>query len=416
MLMLQEQLLEDYMEDNENRDINIALLIDVDNIGWKYTESILSELSKYGKVTIRRMYGDWSQPRLKGWLSCASRYSLTPIMQPNNTPGKNASDIGLIIDAMDILYSGEVEGFCIVSSDGDFNKLATRIREAGMVVIGMGEKKTPESFRASCERFVFLDIIQNDINEDDSSSEDESSDDEDSDNLPATSSSSGTAPQISEAESEEQSTASTRTAIENTIIKMITDNNAIGKETGLGEIGSRLVKIYPDFDIRNYNYSKLSSYLKDFESLTVATRNKAVWVSLNGSSIQDVEKQIIEIFHRCHTNAMNIGKLKSELQKVNPNLNATIKKNGVTKFSVFLDKKVDCIHLEHGDKAVLTEASEPDAVAPKPASAEHKAKPAVPSVPAAPASSAPAQEPVKKTRMPIRTARKRVQKKKPAEQ
>ena len=86
------------MEDNENRDINIALLIDVDNIGWKYTESILSELSKYGKVTIRRMYGDWSQPRLKGWLSCASRYSLTPIMQPNNTPGKNASDIGLIID------------------------------------------------------------------------------------------------------------------------------------------------------------------------------------------------------------------------------------------------------------------------------------------------------------------------------
>ena len=149
------------MEDNENRDINIALLIDVDNIGWKYTESILSELSKYGKVTIRRMYGDWSQPRLKGWLSCASRYSLTPIMQPNNTPGKNASDIGLIIDAMDILYSGEVEGFCIVSSDGDFNKLATRIREAGKIVIGMGEKKTPDSFRASCERFVFLDIIHN---------------------------------------------------------------------------------------------------------------------------------------------------------------------------------------------------------------------------------------------------------------
>ena len=385
------------MDDNENRDINIALLIDVDNIGWKYTESILSELSKYGKVTIRRMYGDWSQPRLKGWLSCASRYSLTPIMQPNNTPGKNASDIGLIIDAMDILYSGEVEGFCIVSSDGDFNKLATRIREAGMVVIGMGEKKTPESFRASCERFVFLDIIQNDINED------ESSDDDAAENLlPAAASSSGAAPQISDAESEEQSVASTRTAIENTIIKMITDNNAIGKETGLGEIGSRLVKIYPDFDIRNYNYSKLSSYLKDFESLTVATRNKAVWVSLNGSSIQDVEKQIIEIFHRCHTNVMNTGKLKSELQKVNPNLNATIKKNGVTKFSVFLDKKIDCIHLERGDKAVLTDPAETPAAAP--------------SVPAASGSSAPAQEPVTKTRIPIRTARKRVQKKKPAEQ
>ncbi|MBF1022550.1 MAG: NYN domain-containing protein, partial [Lachnospiraceae bacterium] len=95
------------------KDINLALLIDVDNIAYRYTENILSELSKYGKVTIRRMYGDWSQLRLKSWLSIASKYSLTPIMQPNNSPGKNASDIGLIIDAMDILYSGEVEGFCI---------------------------------------------------------------------------------------------------------------------------------------------------------------------------------------------------------------------------------------------------------------------------------------------------------------
>ena len=136
------------MEDNENRDINIALLIDVDNIGWKYTESILSELSKYGKVTIRRMYGDWSQPRLKGWLSCASRYSLTPIMQPNNTPGKNASDIGLIIDAMDILYSGEVEGFCIVSSDGELDHLpeaAFNLKGTIEEAIEAGEKMLAEN-------------------------------------------------------------------------------------------------------------------------------------------------------------------------------------------------------------------------------------------------------------------------------
>ena len=340
------------MEDNENRDINIALLIDVDNIGWKYTESILSELSKYGKVTIRRMYGDWSQSRLKGWLSCASRYSLTPIMQPNNTPGKNASDIGLIIDAMDILYSGEVNGFCIVSSDGDFNKLATRIREAGKVVIGMGEKKTPDSFRASCERFVFLDIIQNDIDAEEVDEEDKNDSAEDSiQNIPPM-------------ESSEPDPSSTKTAIENTIIKMITDNNAVGKETGLGEIGSRLVKIYPDFDIRNYNYSRLSSYLKDFESLNVVTRNKAVWVSLNGSSIQDVESQIADIFHRHHTNTMNIGTLKNELQKENPNLNATIKKNGVTKFSVFLDKKIDCVRVEGSDRATLTDNLSEDTAAP----------------------------------------------------
>ena len=140
-------------------DINIALLIDSDNVSAKYIPSILSELSKYGKITVRRMYGDWSQDRLHSWLTRASRYSLTPVMQPNNTPGKNASDIGLIIDAMDILYTGDVQGFCIASSDGDFNKLATRLREAGKVVIGMGEKKTPESFRVSCERFIFLDVI-----------------------------------------------------------------------------------------------------------------------------------------------------------------------------------------------------------------------------------------------------------------
>ena len=126
-------------------DLNIALLIDSDNVSSRYISGILSELSKYGKITIRRMYGDWSQDRLHSWMKCSSRYSLTPIMQPNNTPGKNASDIGLIIDAMDILYTGDVQGFCIVSSDGDFNKLATRLREAGKIVIGMGEKKTPES-------------------------------------------------------------------------------------------------------------------------------------------------------------------------------------------------------------------------------------------------------------------------------
>jgi hypothetical protein len=148
-------------------DINIAMLIDADNVSSKYIPGILSELSKYGKITVRRMYGDWSQDRLHAWLNRASGYSLTPVMQPNNTPGKNASDIGLIIDAMDILYTGDVQGFCIVSSDGDFNKLATRLREAGKVVIGMGEKKTPESFRVSCERFIFLEVINESDSDDD---------------------------------------------------------------------------------------------------------------------------------------------------------------------------------------------------------------------------------------------------------
>ena len=310
----------------ENKDINIALLIDADNITAKYTDRMLSELSKYGKITYRRMYGDWSQGRLKSWLSMASKFSLTPIMQPNNTPGKNASDIGLIIDAMDILYSGEVDGFCIASSDGDFNKLATRLREAGKIVVGMGEKKTPASFRASCERFVFLDMLQ---------------DEDDTDTEETSASSSKTSGPVD------------RSVIENAIINMIADNEAEGKDTGLGEIGSRLVKIYPDFDIRNYNYPRLSAFVKSFPSLSVSMRENQTWVSLKATSVKDIEAQISQIYSRNKTDTMNIGLLKNELEKLNPNLNATIKKNGFTKFSVFLEKKITSVQVESGTNAIL---------------------------------------------------------------
>ena len=301
-------------------EINIALLIDCDNISAKYIPTIISELSKYGKITIRRMYGDWSQDRLRSWLACSAGYSLTPIMQPNNTPGKNASDIGLIIDAMDTLYSDAVDGFCIVSSDGDFNRLAARLREAGKVVIGMGERKTPESFRVSCERFIFLDVISE-------------SGDTDSDEVGSSSRSKGgrrkrtgansagsgsggkntpaaaggpssgkdasaggnaspaaappaeehvNAPSPSQEDAEDNDAESNFTSVEEieaAITKMITDNAADGRETGLGEVGSRLTKLFPDFDIRNYHYSKLSEFLKDLPSLTVTTRDSGVWIS-----------------------------------------------------------------------------------------------------------------------------------------
>lgn len=131
----------------EREDKKIALLIDADNISAKkYVDNIFTELTKYGKVTIRHMYGDWSVERLKKWLAYSAKYSLVPVMQLNDTPGKNASDIGLIIEAMDFLYTEDVDIFCIVSSDGDFNRLAKRIRESGKTVIGMGEKKHQRHF------------------------------------------------------------------------------------------------------------------------------------------------------------------------------------------------------------------------------------------------------------------------------
>ncbi|SEA08192.1 OST-HTH/LOTUS domain-containing protein [Lachnospiraceae bacterium NK3A20] len=368
----------------ETKDINIAMLIDVDNISSKYISSILSELSKYGKITIRHMYGDWTQDRLRSWMKCSAPYSLTPVMQPNNTPGKNSSDIGLIIDAMDILYTGDVQGFCIVSSDGDFNKLATRLREAGKVVIGMGEKKTPESFRQSCERFIFLDVIQNGDADDDeaapakksankaakSRSKSTKSSRQRKQQAPVSLSAAsepapsyeddayqgsenflGFTPAESYEEEDESETGDSeglftdQKTIEDAIVKMITDNNAVGKETGLGEIGSRLVKIYPDFDIRNYQYSKLSEFLKDLPSLQVSNRDNSVWISLKATSDSDLEKEILSIFRRHDTNDMNIGQLKQELQEMNPNLDATIRKSGVTRFSVYLNRNIHSVEV-----------------------------------------------------------------------
>ena len=365
-------------------DLNIALLIDADNVSSRYISGILSELSKYGKITIRRMYGDWSQDRLHSWMKCSSRFSLTPIMQPNNTPGKNASDIGLIIDAMDILYTGDVQGFCIVSSDGDFNKLATRLREAGKFVIGMGEKKTPESFRVSCERFIFLDVIESEVPGAGRMSEDSNSQAAEAvqqssaqEASPGRSASSQTTarrrraavvseaapsyksvtsgsqktPAVAEVDAESdydtdsEALFTDKATIENAIVSIITDNSAEGKETGLGEIGSRLVKIFPDFDVRNYHYSKLSEYLKDFSSLKVENRDNAVWVSLNSSPDSEIEQQILRIFKRHGTDDMYMTTLKKELLELNPNLDASIRRSGVTRFSVYLHRMIGSVEV-----------------------------------------------------------------------
>ena len=380
-------------------DLNIALLIDSDNVSSRYISGILSELSKYGKITIRRMYGDWSQDRLHSWMKCSSRYSLTPIMQPNNTPGKNASDIGLIIDAMDILYTGDVQGFCIVSSDGDFNKLATRLREAGKIVIGMGEKKTPESFRVSCERFIFLDVIDSEepgprrapsgassqSASSGSQTESVSSGSQADAGLRTITGPAGArkkraaavfeppAPyrafpdpaMLSKAQDEpdgdqdfdtdSEALFTDKATIEAAIVSIITENNAEGRETGLGEIGSRLVKIFPDFDVRNYHYSKLSEYLKDFPSLSVENRDNAVWVSLKSSPDSEIEQQILRIFRKHNTDDMYLTTLKKELTELNPNLDASIRRSGVTRFSVYLHRMIGSVEV-NGRHVILKKA------------------------------------------------------------
>src|SRR6478609_7255249 len=141
------------------KDIRLAVLIDADNVPYSNIKGVMEEIAKYGTPTFKRIYGDWTKPTVSGWKSVLLENAIIPIQQYSYTSGKNSSDSALIIDAMDILYSGKVDGFCIISSDSDFTRLATRLREAGMKVFGIGQKKTPNPFMVACDKFIYMEII-----------------------------------------------------------------------------------------------------------------------------------------------------------------------------------------------------------------------------------------------------------------
>src|SRR3984885_16013515 len=142
------------------KDLRLAVLIDADNIPYSNVKGMMEEIAKYGTPTFKRIYGDWTKPTLSGWKTVLLENAITPIQQYSYTSGKNSSDSAMIIDAMDILYSGRADGFCIVSSDSDFTRLATRLREAGMKVFGIGEKKTPLPFIKACDKFIYIEILK----------------------------------------------------------------------------------------------------------------------------------------------------------------------------------------------------------------------------------------------------------------
>src|SRR6056297_3374944 len=141
------------------KDLKFAVLIDADNIPYANIKGMMEEIAKYGIPTFKRIYGDWTQPTLKGWKTVLLENAITPVQQYSYTTGKNSTDSAMIIDAMDILYSGKVDGFCLVSSDSDFTRLAIRLREAGMKVFGIGEKKTPNPFIVACDKFIYFEIL-----------------------------------------------------------------------------------------------------------------------------------------------------------------------------------------------------------------------------------------------------------------
>ncbi|EFV01033.1 hypothetical protein HMP0721_1772 [Pseudoramibacter alactolyticus ATCC 23263] len=297
-------------------DLRFAILIDGDNISARYIAGILDEMTSYGVATYKRIYGDWTSTGANKWKEQLLSKSITPIQQFANVSGKNATDSALIIDAMDILYGGMVDGFCIVSSDSDFTRLASRLRESGMMVIGMGEDKTPDSFRNACTKFISLENILDSYEQDI---------DQDSDGEAET-----------PRHKQKKTARTSRKTIENTVVGIITENENNGKATGLGEVGSRLNNKYPDFDVRNYGYSLLSKFLEESSRFTVGRQGRMQTVRLTSSSDSgsEIEQFIVRKVRDAGKNGIELGYLGNLVHTAFPGFRW--KDEGYAKFSKYV--------------------------------------------------------------------------------
>ena len=229
----------------ENKqDLKLAVLIDADNVPSSNIKGMMEEIAKYGVPTFKRIYGDWTKPNLAGWKSILLQNAITPIQQYGYTTGKNSTDSAMIIDAMDILYTGKVDGFCIVSSDSDFTKLAIRLRESGMKVFGLGEKKTPNSFIVACDKFIYLEILKGTVFANSTETK-----------LPKNA--------ISNKQETVQQIDKEIVALISTTVDDLADDDGWAF---LGEVGSLLIKKKPDFDPRNYGFEKLTPLIKSLKS------------------------------------------------------------------------------------------------------------------------------------------------------
>ena len=225
-----------------NEDKRFAVLIDADNVSGKYIKYIFDELAKSGTITYKRIYGDWTKPELGSWKKILLDCSITPIQQYGYTTGKNSTDSAMIIDAMDILYRDNVEGFCIVSSDSDFTRLVSRLRESGKYVVGMGEKKTPSPFIVSCNQFKYLEILGQD-----------------------------------EITSKQKDMPDSITPLDSVIKAISSIAEDISDDDGwspLSDMGNILSKRFPDFDVRNYGFNKLTPFVNSLKTFDIKSVKK----------------------------------------------------------------------------------------------------------------------------------------------
>ena len=267
-------------------DKKFAVLIDSDNISAKYISYILAEMTKYGVITYKRIYGDWTSSQMGKWKQELLENSITPIQQFSNTVGKNATDSALIIDAMDLLYTDNVDGFCIVSSDSDFTKL--------------GEEKTPKSFRAACTVFTNLEIL------------------------------------LDQDEESVSGVTVGREVIEQDIASIILENDDMNKATGLGEIGNRLVKKYSDFDVRSYGYSSLSKFLEEMDSFELKKSNNVVTVRIkdNRTRKQELDDYAIKLVRNSGRNGLELAALGNGMHRKYGDFK--VKDYGYSTFSKFV--------------------------------------------------------------------------------
>ena len=230
------------MSDEKQHQNRLSVLIDADNTQPSITEGLLSEIAKYGVASVKRIYGDWTTPNLGGWKAVLLEHSIQPIQQFRYTVGKNATDTAMIIDAMDLLYTGRFDGFCIVSSDSDFTKLASRIREAGLLVYGFGEKKTPQPFVSACDKFIFTEVLRSKDDKSDSISR----------------------KPVSQLKKDTKLVNLLRNAVD-----------ASSDDSGwahLATVGSYIAKQAPEFGPRNYGYKKLGELVAATKLFQIAEK------------------------------------------------------------------------------------------------------------------------------------------------
>lgn len=305
---------------------NFALLIDADNVSAKYVKIIFDELSSYGTVSIRRIYGNWAKNY--DWNeSVLLEYSIQPIHQFDYTKGKNATDMLMVIDAMDILYSGNVDGFCIVTSDSDFTKLAMRLREDRMYVIGMGESKTPGALVKACDRFVHLDLIAG----------------EESKHTPS--------------KHKNEIAVTSVEQIEEEIISYI-NSNENEEAISLSSVGSRLKQKFTDFDVRNYGYSQLSVFVREKCGRLKLENHKNGYCVTIGTEIDldQIRREILEMIEKNGGVIRNLSVIYDELRKTNRHF--SLKNYGFSRTSSFLrsfpelevSENTVCLKKEDGSK------------------------------------------------------------------